>query len=188
MRCFGLLTSINGNLKGYFYTDGYIRTSSKEFSLLNLQNKFVHLTNDAVQKKSEDYGKYENGNKISYSEFQKWVDQNYPELNIDFNRDIQSQIKKLIADSFRAVYTKIDMKKRQQQFEIFGFDFMLDENFQLSLIEVNTNPCLETSCPLLARIMTELIDNSLRIAADPLFVEYFSRDQELSGTSFQEQG
>ena len=48
MRCFGLLTSINGNLKGYFYTDGYIRTSSKEFSLLNLQNKFVHLTNDAV--------------------------------------------------------------------------------------------------------------------------------------------
>jgi len=65
---------------------------------------------------------------------------------------------------------------------------MLDENFQLSLIEVNTNPCLETSCPLLARIMTELIDNSLRIAADPLFVEYFSRDQELSGSSFQEQG
>ncbi len=30
----------------------------------NLSNKLVHLTNDAVQKKSEDYGKFENGNKV----------------------------------------------------------------------------------------------------------------------------
>jgi len=25
----------------------------------------IHLTNDAVQKKSEDYGKFESGNKVS---------------------------------------------------------------------------------------------------------------------------
>ncbi len=34
----------------------------------------IHLTNDAVQKKSEDYGKYENGNKISFGDFQKYLD------------------------------------------------------------------------------------------------------------------
>ena len=28
-------------------------------------------------------------------------------------------------------------------FEIFGLDFMIDSNLQISLIEVNTNPCLE---------------------------------------------
>lgn len=61
-----MLTSVNGITKGYFYEDGYIRTSCKEFSLDNLSNRFVHLTNDAVQKKSEDYGKFENGNKMSY--------------------------------------------------------------------------------------------------------------------------
>jgi hypothetical protein len=27
------------------------------------------LTNDAVQKRSEDYGKFEPGNKLSYNEF-----------------------------------------------------------------------------------------------------------------------
>ena len=32
-RCFGLLTSINGSLKGYCYQDGYIRTSCREYSL-----------------------------------------------------------------------------------------------------------------------------------------------------------
>jgi hypothetical protein len=34
-----------------------------------LSNKFVHLTNDAIQKKADDYGKFENGNKLSFVEF-----------------------------------------------------------------------------------------------------------------------
>jgi hypothetical protein len=57
IRMYGLLTSINGHLKGYFYEDGYVRTSSKEFSLKNLSNKAIHLTNDTIQQKEEDYSK-----------------------------------------------------------------------------------------------------------------------------------
>jgi len=68
IRCFSLVTSVNGIIKAYFYRDGYIRTSSKEYSATNLYNKYVHLVNDAVQKYSEDYGKYEPGNKLSYCE------------------------------------------------------------------------------------------------------------------------
>jgi tubulin monoglycylase TTLL3/8 len=67
------------------------------------------------------------------------------------------------------VYGKLDSEKRLQGFEIFGYDFMIDEDFRIYLIEVNTNPCLETSCPLLARIISEMLDNSLRIAFDPVF-------------------
>jgi hypothetical protein len=53
-------------MKGYFYNDGYLRTSSKEFSLDNLASRFVHLTNDAIQETSEEYGRFESGNKISF--------------------------------------------------------------------------------------------------------------------------
>jgi hypothetical protein len=56
-------------LRGYFYEEGYLRTSCKEFTLKNVDNKYVHLTNDAVQKYSQDYGKFENGNKVSYEDF-----------------------------------------------------------------------------------------------------------------------
>jgi hypothetical protein len=73
IRVFACLTSINGKLKGYFYNDGYLRTSCKEFSLATM-NKNVHLTNDSVQKKCEDYGKYEPANKLSYNDFQKYLD------------------------------------------------------------------------------------------------------------------
>ena len=47
-RIFALFTSINKHVKGYFYEDGYIRTSSREFSLENLGDRFIHLTNDAI--------------------------------------------------------------------------------------------------------------------------------------------
>jgi tubulin polyglutamylase TTLL1 len=46
---------------------------------------------------------------------------------------------------------------------------MLDSQFKLSLIEVNTNPCLETESPLLARIIPELIESTFKIVLDPLF-------------------
>jgi len=68
IRVFAMVTSVNGSLKGYFYEDGYIRTSCVEFSLENLENRFIHLTNDAVQKHAEEYGKFENGNKVSYQQ------------------------------------------------------------------------------------------------------------------------
>ena len=74
IRVYGLLTSVNGRLLGFFYEDGYLRTSSKEFQLGNLSNKYIHLTNDAIQKKSDDYGKFENGNKLSYLDFQKYLE------------------------------------------------------------------------------------------------------------------
>lgn len=49
VRCFCLVTCHNGVMKSYFYRDGYIRTASREFSFTNLQNKYVHLVNDAIQ-------------------------------------------------------------------------------------------------------------------------------------------
>lgn len=43
----------------------------------NLANRFIHLTNDAVQKYHEDYGKFEPGNKLSYADFQRYIDTAY---------------------------------------------------------------------------------------------------------------
>ena len=69
LRVFGMLTSVNKRLKGWFYKDCYIRTSSLPYNNQNLGNRLVHLTNDAVQKYGDDYGKFENGNKLSISDF-----------------------------------------------------------------------------------------------------------------------
>lgn len=74
-----------------------------------------------------------------------------------------------MSDTFRAVYGRIDPGRVRNCFELFGYDFMIDEDFKVYLIEVNTNPCLEISCPLLARIIPEVVDNTFTVAMDPLF-------------------
>jgi len=37
-----------GKINSYWYDDGYLRTSSENFSLDQIENQFIHLTNDAV--------------------------------------------------------------------------------------------------------------------------------------------
>lgn len=46
---------------------------------------------------------------------------------------------------------------------------MIDDELNLKLIEVNTNPSIEICCPLLARIVPNLLDSVFRIAIDPIF-------------------
>jgi len=54
-------------------------------------------------------------------------------------------MKGLIQKSVFAVRKTIDPQKRKFCFELFGYDFIVDEDFNTWLIEVNTNPSLEES-------------------------------------------
>ena len=78
-------------------------------------------------------------------------------------------MKKTAAMSIKSVYGSIDPNKLDNSFEvkyyvkqIFGLDYMLDEDFKVYLIEVNTNPCFEQSSTLLSRLIPQMIDNALR--------------------------
>ena len=46
---------------------------------------------------------------------------------------------------------------------------MIDEDFNVYLIEVNINPCLGVTSSFSSRFITNLVDNTMRIAIDPLF-------------------
>ena len=44
----------------------------------------------------------------------------------------------------------------------YRYDFMITEAFDVYLIEVNANPCLEFACPLLERLLTEMMDDTFK--------------------------
>lgn len=46
---------------------------------------------------------------------------------------------------------------------------MIDNQLRVLLIEVNTNPCLELSSTLLARIIPLMADQALRLSLDVIF-------------------
>lgn len=201
IRCYAMITSINGVIQGYFYLDGYLRTASKEFTCKETSNPLIHLTNDAIQKHSSEYGKFENGNKLAYRDFQKYLDSSYPDKKISFNSTILPNIKEIVQDTMKASFLKIDKNRRMHCIEIFGYDFMIDRNFRPWLIEVNTNPCLELSSPHLRTIIPAMVENAVKITVDSMFpppvgqhLEAYSNNkfelifhQDLEGRSLLEQ-
>lgn len=52
-----------------------MRLSSETFSLSEqtIKDKFMHLTNNAIQKHGKNYGKFESGNIISYADYEVWI-------------------------------------------------------------------------------------------------------------------
>lgn len=58
----------------------------------------------------------------------------------------------------------------KHSFEIFGFDFLVDSNMDTWLLEVNSNPCLEETSPLLERIVPRMINDALKLTIDQIFL------------------
>ena len=68
--------------------------------------------------------------------------------------------------SLLSVRYKINKNERKFCFEIFGYDFIIDSEFNVWLIEVNTNPCLEESSPLLAEYIPRMLDDAFKLTLD----------------------
>ena len=97
------------------------------FDLDNTKNSEIHLTNDAIQKHSDNYGKYEKGNKIGYSDFQRYLEVNGSRHN--FYRDVYPTMRKIATDAIKATALFLDPQKLNNNFEVFGLDFMIDTHF-----------------------------------------------------------
>lgn len=209
IRCFCLVTnnirksSKEPVFKAFFFEDMYVRTSCKRFSLDKLSDRETHLTNDAVQKHAKSYGKFESGNKLTMTELQEVIIQDYLNnsrkystvsdvdhaciesnvessminevtaipnaLNSIVNDKIIPEIISLVRLSIQASKELLSSTNVLHSFELFGYDFMVDDSFKSYLIEVNTNPCLEFACPLLTEIISSVIENTFRVAVDSVF-------------------
>ena len=164
IRIWVLLTQ---NLNVYMFEEGHLKCCSINYNL-NSDNTFCHLTNYSFQKYNSNFGKYEFGNEVSFLDFQKNIDVNY-DKKVNFKNDILPKIKEIIKFTFESVKNKINPMERKYIFEIFGFDFMLDCNFQPFLIEVNSNPGLEESSPLIKMLVPRMLDDALRLTLDKEF-------------------
>lgn len=71
--------------------------------------------------------------------------------------------------SLVAVRQKLNKNSRKHCFEIFGYDFMIDEKLHPWLIEINTNPCLEESNQLLRMLVPRMLDDAFKLTLDVVF-------------------
>ena len=78
-------------------------------------------------------------------------------------------MKYISALTLATVKKKINPHKRKLCFEMFGFDYFLDEDYNVFLIEVNTNPCLEESSGILGRLIPRMLDDMFKLTLDKIY-------------------
>ena len=130
----------------------------------------MQLTNNAIQKTGEEYGKFEEGNIVSTDTLFDFISKN-PEGHNRPKRELHDEFKKstvdIIRDSIKSIKGKMMLQK--YNYELLGYDFILDKDLNTVLIEVNTNPCLEESNALLKHLLPRMLDDMFNVVMDPIF-------------------
>lgn len=160
---------VTQELMSYVYKEGYLRTASEAFTLdrEQLRRHYVHLTNNAVQKNGPLYGRREPGNQLAFAQFQLYLQADGRQVSV--GKDLFARMKAMIRQSLLSVQWKLNPLHRAGCFEVLGYDFLLDTDLQVWLLEVNTNPCLELSSPLLAQLVPRMLDEALQLTVDRTF-------------------
>jgi hypothetical protein len=120
------------------------------------------------------------------NQFQEFIDDTYPNKSYSVENDLMMSIKQQIARTLFASRKKLDPHKRCSNhhgkfFELFGYDFMIDEDFNVWLIEVNTNPSLAESSQYLKELIPRMIDDLIKITVDKEYMEYYAFIAEKKG-------
>ena len=153
----------------YIFKEGHLKATSLKYNP-DSKDLFVHLTNYSVQKHNIYFSKIEIGNEIPFYEFQKELDKKKTGKN--FKNDIYPKIVRIIRlTGGAAIQGKMNFMNVKNCFEIFGYDFILDENYRPYLLEINSNPGLEISSPLINQLLPRMIDDAFKLTIDEQFSE-----------------
>ncbi|TNN11389.1 Protein polyglycylase TTLL10 isoform 1 [Schistosoma japonicum] len=165
IRCYILIACTMPYL--VFYHPGYIRRSAKPYSSQD-PNLITHLTNQFVQKKDPDYVQIKNNTVWSWSQVNDYINRHYQEekkLPVDWSKTVlQWRIQRIIHHVFTTVKNRL--ATRIGFFELLGLDFMLDENMKVWLLEVNSNPALQTHCDVLKEVVPVVVKDALHISIE----------------------
>lgn len=168
LRIYTLVTSCDP-LRIFVFKDGLARFATNKYcepTNNNADNVFMHLTNYAINKNSEDFVRDdEAGSKRRISTINKYLQQK----GVDVEKlwaDIDDVIIKtlisahsVLKHNYRTCFP--NHVKGSACFEILGFDILLDRRLRPYIIEVNHSPSFSTDAQLDREIKGTLVWDTL---------------------------
>lgn len=177
LRIYVAVTSLNP-LRIYMYQEGLVRFASAEYTapknggITSQKNRYVHLTNYSINKKNQ-HGSIAAHTAEGEAYGSKWslkaLKQVLREHNVNDERlfgRIKDIVIKTIISTEPVLHNAFQMHvpHRNNCFQLFGFDVMIDDELNPWLLEVNLSPSLSCDSPLDHRIKAHLIADLFNLA------------------------
>ncbi|CDS42742.1 tubulin polyglutamylase TTLL13 [Echinococcus multilocularis] len=172
LRLYVLVTSIVP-LRVFIFKDGLARFTTQPYrepTAANVGNVFMHLTNYAIQKHSNNFVREdeEAGTKRRITTVNCWLIEHGYDVDKIWH-DIDDVILKVLMSglpvlrhNYRTCFP--NHIETSACFEILGFDIMLDRKMRPYVIEVNHSPSFHTDSQLDKEIKEALIWDTLKLA------------------------
>ena len=170
LRLYVLVTGLQP-LRIYLNKEGLVRISAEKYVLKSnsIKNKFIHLTNTAINQKNKKYAypkntNDENANKWNLKTYKNYLEKQNIDTNLIFEKIKDIIIKTIISGQKRLVNitSGINISDRSM-FNLFGFDILIDDKLNPILLEVNTRPFLFIYDRMDKVIKTNLFIDALNI-------------------------
>ena len=177
------IMSVDWNpLTVWFYNDCYIRfavddydgpvdSDGKQGEVGDkwTANIYRHLVNNSIGKRSCDFRKSfiveethcrVNDCMMPLEDFQEWYDKKFGEEK--WHESLAPAMKRISIDSLLCAQEDM-MTNRKRCFEIYGLDFMVDNNLQPWLIEVNSSPACDYSTSVTEAFLKRALPDTLKV-------------------------
>nr|XP_019567704.1 PREDICTED: inactive polyglycylase TTLL10 isoform X1 [Rhinolophus sinicus] len=150
-----------------FFGHGYVRLT---LSLYDPHSTDLsgHLTNQFMQKKNPLYALLKDDTVWSMDHLNHYVNDKFSKAK-GLPRDwvfttFTKRMQQIMVHCFLAVKSKLECKLGY--FDLIGCDFLIDEDFKVWLLEMNSNPALHTNCEVLKEVIPAVVVETLDLALE----------------------
>ena len=161
IRQWVLVTDLNP-LTIWIFETPYVRFGAENYHIDDFKNVFSQLTGNSIAKHSEKFNTGEiEGDMWENEQFKEYLKKTYG--GEPWN-EIQKKIEKIVILALQS--TKHKLFNRKNNFEVFGFDIMLDDKLNVYLIEINASPDWTYSTKVTEKLIKIASDDIMKVVLD----------------------
>ena len=161
IRQWVLVTDLNP-LTVWLFETPYVRFGAENYHIDDFKNVFSQLTGNSIAKHSDKFNTGEiEGDMWENAQFREFLKKTY---GGDPWIEIQKKIEKIVILSLECAKHKLF--NRKNNFEVFGFDIMLDDKLNVYIIEINASPDWTYSTKVTEKLVKIASDDIMKVVLD----------------------